>query len=294
MRSLCSLDELRNASRIFVGEAFATFLVLSATILSQYVSTTNNSFVAFSVGAAVYTAIWVVGPVSGANINPMVTLANVALRRIPPQYLLLYWLGQLVGALLGFLFALEISHRAKQDPLAGITVPAPGVTDMEAFGCEIFMTFFLLTSVLSGLEELRPSDWNATSGVGMAMIVGVVTALMVGIGKPISGAGMNPTRSLVPALMLKHYRALWVYIVGPLLGTLAAIIVHEFIFCPDASLARLRALLTKREFSRHVAYKETTDADESPVSISSVTSRMSSIHLLCNQNLATKRICMQG
>ncbi|BHF72445.1 hypothetical protein SprV_0401551100 [Sparganum proliferum] len=247
MRCRCSLDELKKAARIFVGEAFAMCVVTSASILSRYGPATSNSSAAFSVGAAVYAATWVVGPVSGANINSMVTLANVALRRIPLQYLLLYWLGQLLGGVLGFLFAFQISPFVKSDPLAGVIAPAPGVSDVEAFGCETFITFLLVTSVLSGFEELRPSEWNSTSGVRMAMIVGLVTTLLILIG---------------------------IYLVGPLLGTLAAIILHELFFCPDASLARLRALLTKREFSRHVSYTETTDSGKAVISISSAPSHL--------------------
>ncbi len=165
-----------------------------------------------SPGLLVMVMIYTLGDVSGAHINPAVTLA-FALRgafawaRVP-----FYWAAQLIGALLApLVLQALVGYQAD----LGATLPKMGAP--AAFGIEIILTT-LLVSVIIGT-----ATGNKLVGQNAGLAVGATIALCGLVGDPLSGASMNPARSLGPILLAGKLEAAWIYILGPALGALIAV-----------------------------------------------------------------------
>ncbi len=170
-------------------------------------------------GLLILALIYAMGNVSGAHFNPAVTFA-FALRRVFPWPLVpFYWLAQVVGALGGacFLNALlgDVDHL-------GATVPHFGTG--RGFAIEVLLTCLLVTVVIGTATRHRSIGPNA------AIAAGAAVALCSLFSRPLSGASMNPARSLGPALVSGELSALWIYLTAPFLGAtlacIAMLIIH--------------------------------------------------------------------
>ena len=163
--------------------------------------------VVLTFGLVVFTMIAAVGDVSGAHFNPAVTLGFFLARRLPWSAVAPYAASQAAGALaasllLRFLFP---AHAG-----LGATIPSGAIA--QSLVLEILLTailMFVILSVTTGAKE---------RGITAGLAIGGVIALAALFGGPISGASMNPARSLAPALVSGQVFALWVYVVGPALG----------------------------------------------------------------------------
>jgi MIP family channel proteins len=163
-------------------------------------------------GLVVMAMVYATGHVSGAHLNPAVTMAFAAVRRFPWREVPGYVVAQMTGAVLAAT-ALHLLFG----PVAALggTVPSDG--PFQSLLLEIIITFFLLF-VIAGVA----TDARAVGGMAGVAVGGYVTlaALVAG---PISGASMNPARSLGPALVLGQVEHQWIYVIGPLAGGLLGI-----------------------------------------------------------------------
>jgi aquaporin Z len=162
----------------------------------------------------VMTVILFMGAVSGAHLNPAVSIAFALRGNFPWRRVPLYILAQLAGAVLAplTLWALIGRHGT-----AGLTLPGPGISTTTALLWEILLTTGLVSVILgtaSGAQQLGP-----LAAVG----VGSYIALAGLWGSPVSGASMNPARSLGPALVLGDWTAWWAYLLGPVIGGIVAV-----------------------------------------------------------------------
>lgn len=161
----------------------------------------------------VTSVILSMGAVSGAHLNPAVSVAfalrrDFAWRRVPG-----YIAAQLGGALLATLLLVALLGRHGD---AGVTTPAPGIGLFTATVWEAVLTAVLVGVILGTSSGAQNIGWGAAIGVGSFI------ALAGLIGAPVTGASMNPARSLGPAIVTGHFTAWWVYVVGPLAGALIA------------------------------------------------------------------------
>ncbi|MDQ3621511.1 MAG: aquaporin [Verrucomicrobiota bacterium] len=168
--------------------------------------------IAITFGLIVLAMIYTFGDVSGAHFNPAVTTAFAAARRFPWREVPGFVTSQILGAfaasgLLRFLFP--------ANETLGATLPA-GVA-MQSFILEVVLTFFLMLVILS------VSTGAKEKGITAGIAIGAVIALEAMFAGPISGASMNPARSLSPAIVSGHLESLWLYLAGPLLGALLAV-----------------------------------------------------------------------
>ncbi|BHF71656.1 hypothetical protein SprV_0401471600 [Sparganum proliferum] len=207
-------------------------------------------------GCAVYSSIFVCFPLSGAQINPMVTIAVVITRRMSIIYLPMYWLAQVSGALCALQIGRSMSPFVANRTELGMAMPGPGVSDYQALVMEIFITFTMLLAIVALLDELRIHNFHPANRFNAFVLLVSVFLLIETIGAPISGACTNPARSLATALLNLTFKRQWIFMVGPLTGMLLAVFVYEFIICPDASLRRAKALLSPEPFDRSKAYSE--------------------------------------
>jgi aquaporin Z len=167
--------------------------------------------VALTFGLVVLAMIYTVGDISGAHLNPAVTLGFWAAGRLPGREVLPYMASQVSGGLLasGLLRLLF-----PQNELLGATLPAG--SDAQSFILETVLTFFLMLTILN------VSTGAKEKGITAGIAVGAVIALEAMFAGPICGASMNPARSLAPALVSDHLAHLWIYLIAPLLGAVLA------------------------------------------------------------------------
>lgn len=165
-------------------------------------------------GLMVMAIILFMGAVSGAHLNPGVSLAFALRGDFPWKRVPGYIITQLLGATLACLFLLAVFGNVKH---LGATLPGPGYTDWQALLMEIALTG-VLVSVILGTA-------SAAQNVGTigALAIGGYIALAGLWAAPVSGVSMNPARSFGPALVSGYWTSYWVYVVGPLVGMLIAV-----------------------------------------------------------------------
>jgi len=164
--------------------------------------------VALAHGLALVVIIYAWGAISGAHVNPAVTFGLALTGRFPWLRALRYWAAQFLGAALaGYLLLFLIGPQGN----LGMTLPASSVSIVQAIGIEAVLTFFLVTAVFGSAVAGR-------NGNGAALAIGLVLAMDILMGGPLTGGSMNPARSFGPALAMGDFTDLYVYFIGPLLG----------------------------------------------------------------------------
>jgi MIP family channel proteins len=162
--------------------------------------------------------IYAVGHISGAHFNPAVTLAFALTRHFPSTRAVAYWGAQLAGALLAAaLLRASLGDQAHD----GATLPSG--SQGQAFLWEFVLTFFLMLVIMAVATDTRAVDEAA------AIAIGGTVALDALFGGPISGASMNPARSIGPAVVSGELHALWLYIVAPAVGAALAGLTYQFL-----------------------------------------------------------------
>lgn len=196
----------------FLGTFGMVFAGTGAIIVNDQTGALGHSGVALTFGLIVLAMIYCFGDVSGAHMNPAVTISfAVAGRsewRTVPSYIGAQMLGAFVASgLLKFLFPAS-AHL-------GATIPSGALS--QSFVLEIVLTFFLMLVVLS--VSTGAKEKGMTAGIA----VGAIIALEAMFAGPICGASMNPARSLAPALVSGHLENVWLYLTAPIFGALLAI-----------------------------------------------------------------------
>ncbi len=200
-----------------VAEAIGTFiLVLAGTgaivIDDLYGGAIGHMGIALAFGAVVMVMIYAIGDISGAHMNPTVTIAFWVSRRLPGNKVLPYVLAQCAGAVAASTL-LAIWFPAHEG--YGVTQPSGNL--LQSLSVEIVATAILMFVILGVATGAR--EKGIMAGVAVGGTVGLL-ALVFG---PVSGASMNPARSIGPALAAGQAEALWIYLAGPLLGALLAV-----------------------------------------------------------------------
>lgn len=212
------------------AEAFGTFFLVFAGT-GAIVFEVPHVGVALAFGLVVMAMIYAVGDVSGAHLNPAVTLGFVVARRFPAKEAGPYILAQLVGAFAASAFLLAITPH--EPHRLGQTLPAYGVAPRAALAVEAVLTLVLMFAILA-VVAAKP-DVQALGGIIIGGVVGL-EALFAG---PITGASMNPARSLAPAFVSGVPSMVGLYIAGPILGAFLAVPLWTFIHGkPNESIQR--------------------------------------------------------
>ena len=203
--------------RKIAAEMFGTFaLVFAGTgaIVINDVSggTVSHVGIAFTFGLIVLTMIYALGDVSGCHLNPAVTLGFFVSRRFEGRMVVPYIASQCFGAVLA---SLTIRLMFPSHATLGATIPAVDV--LQSFVLEFILTLILMFVILS------VSTGSKEKGVLAGVSVGSVIALEALFAGPISGASMNPARSLAPALVSLRLDSLWIYLAAPVLGACVSV-----------------------------------------------------------------------
>lgn len=202
------------------AEAIGTFcLVFAGTgaiiVNDEFGGTVTHLGIALTFGLVVMAMIYAVGETSGAHLNPAVTVGFWLSRRFPAKAVGPYIGSQIIGAIAAsLLLSFMFSHET-----LGATKPAGPVS--QSFLLEAVMTamlMFVILGVATGAKE---------KGVLAGVAIGGVIAFEALFGGPVSGASMNPARSLAPAIVSGRFEHLWIYLVAPLLGGAAGVMGHK-------------------------------------------------------------------
>jgi aquaporin NIP len=200
------------ARRAFT-EGLATFALVFAgcgaiVVDSERGGSLGASGIALAFGLVIMAMVYATGHLSGAHINPAVTLAFCASRHFPARGVLAYVPAQLAGAVAAALLLRLLWNGTPAD--LGATVPTVGAGPALAY--EIVMTAFLMFVVMAVATDTR------AVGAAAAIAIGGTVALDAVFGGGVTGASMNPARSFGPALASGEWPDFWIYVVGPLLG----------------------------------------------------------------------------
>jgi MIP family channel proteins len=169
-------------------------------------------------GLVIMVMVYATGHLSGAHINPAVTLAFTLTRHFPARDALAYIAAQVAGATAGALLLLVLWSGDEPGRL-GATVPSVG--DGPALVYEIVLTAFLMFVIMAVATDTR------AVGAGAAIAIGGTVGLDALFGGPITGASMNPARSFGPALAAGEWDSFWVYVIGPLIGAALGALAYE-------------------------------------------------------------------
>jgi aquaporin Z len=161
------------------------------------------------------------GKRSGAHMNPAITLAFLRLRKIQPWDALFYVLAQISGGTLGVAFIAVLIGKRFTDPPVHYAVTVPG-TDGEAvaFLAETVISFALMATILTFTTSPRLIRFTA-------LAIGCLVALLIIVEAPVSGASMNPARTLASAIPAMRWQGMWIYLLGPTFGMLIAAQLHS-------------------------------------------------------------------
>lgn len=212
------------------AEIIATYLLVFVTCGAAALSENDENKVAklgasVAGGLIVTVMIYAVGHISGAHMNPAVTLAFAAFRHLPWNYVPVYVVGQLTGAL-GAAFTLRVLLH----PIKDLGTTTPSGSDSQALIMEIVVTFSMMF-IASAVSTDRTAIGDL-GGIAVGSAV-CITSILAG---PVSGGSMNPARTIGPAIASSSYKGLWVYIVGPVTGTLLGALSYDFIRATDKTL----------------------------------------------------------
>jgi aquaporin Z len=209
---------MTHGTRRLAAEGFGTFaLVFAGTgaVVVNDVSggTVSHVGVALTFGLVVLAMVYALGDVSGCHLNPAVTLGFLAARRFEARWVVPYVASQCGGAVLA---SLTLRLLFPAHATLGATLPAAGT--VQSFVLEAVLTLILMFVILS------VSTGSKEKGVLAGVAVGSVIALEALFAGPISGASMNPARSLAPAIVSGRLDSLWVYLTAPFLGSAVAVL----------------------------------------------------------------------
>ena len=202
--------------RLF-AELLGTFMLVlvaaGAGLLHAEGQVTLNAAVV-APGLMVMAIILFMGAVSGAHLNPVVSIAFALRRDFPWRRVPAYIVVQLAGAVLAALFLLAVFGNVGH---LGATLPGPGYAAWQALLIEVVLTGVLVSVILGTASAAQNVGAIGALGVGGYIALAGMWAA------PVSGASMNPARSLGPALVSGDWRAFWVYVVGPMIGAALAV-----------------------------------------------------------------------
>ena len=199
----------------FLGTAFLVFFAAGSVMVSAMLGGLPGPLISGAAsGLALMTLIWTLGGVSGAHVNPALTVALALLADFPGNRVLGYVIAQMGGsALAGAILYWALGSHGGMG--ANLPNTGLGITGFKAFAIESFLSLVMMLVIRASFTAELPIRQFAAIPIGA--IVGIEVMLM----GPVAGAAMNPARAFGPYIFLGDWQYFWIYVAGPLLGIIA-------------------------------------------------------------------------
>ncbi|WP_435173787.1 MIP family channel protein [Actinacidiphila sp. bgisy145] len=241
------LSDPRAVGCEFVGTLALVFFAVGAAVVSgAYIGTLG---IALAFGFVLLAIAYAIGPISGSHVNPAVTLGMLLAGRIELRRAVEYWVAQFLGAIVGAALLLLVADQVPGFRRHGAfgtngygTRSAVGISIFGAFVAEVILTFLLVYVVLSVTHRIAVVGFD-----GLA--IGLALAVVHLVGIPLTGTGVNPARSLAPALFAGSpaLTQVWLFLIAPLVGAAIAALVHQATHPAMAAVKAARAAAVEEE-----------------------------------------------
>jgi aquaporin NIP len=213
-------DLPRRAAAEAIGAFALVFAGCGAIVTeAEHPGTLGTIGIALVFGLVIMAMVYATGHLSGAHLNPAVTVAFALSRHFPAREAIAYVGAQLLGAVAGAALLLAIWPSGP----AALGTTMPSVAAGSAFAYEAVLTAILMFTIMAVATDTR------AVGAGAAIAIGGAVGLDALFGGPITGASMNPARSIGPALVSGHLHDLWIYIAAPLAGAAIGAFAYQLI-----------------------------------------------------------------
>jgi len=204
----------------FLGTFVLLFMGCGAIMMhSLYPDTVTTTSIPIVFGGVIMVMIYTLGHISGAHFNPAVTLAFSSIGSFPWRQVPFYWVSQITGA---FMAIALLSYLLPEVADYGMTYTKLG--SHQSFVFEVTLTFILMLVIVGATDMYA-------QGIMVGLAVGGVVMLDAFVGGVVTGASMNPARSIAPALFVNKLEHLWIYILAPSTGALMAAFTYKFLLC---------------------------------------------------------------
>jgi len=212
----------RRLFRALAAEAIGVFALVfvgcGAIMADAETGSLGSVGVALAFGLVIMAMVYATGHVSGAHLNPAVTFAFALTRHFPWPRVPAYWAAQMAGAIVA-----AVCLRASLGDVAEVGATTPSGSDAQSFFWEAVLTALLLFVIMAVATDTR------AVGEAAAIAIGGTIALASLAGGSVSGASLNPARSLGPALVSGEHPSIWLYLVAPLVGASAGALAYAFV-----------------------------------------------------------------
>lgn len=222
-------DLLRRAAAEAIGAFALVFAGCGAIVTeAEHPGALGTVGIALVFGLVIMAMVYATGHLSGAHLNPAVTVAFALTRHFPRHEALAYVVAQLLGAIAGA--ALLLAVWPSEPASLGATIPSVGVGSAVVY--EAVLTALLMFTIMAVATDAR------AVGTGAAIAIGGAVGLDALFGGPITGASMNPARSLGPAVVTGDLHDLWIYLVAPIAGAALGALAYQLVRGAPASARR--------------------------------------------------------
>lgn len=217
----CAAEAIGTFMLVLVGTAVATAAILGKNTAGPAY---NSLAVALSFGLILIAIVGSIGQISGAHVNPAVTLGLATAGKFPWRFVLPYWTAQFVGAILAALIVwAAYGHGAYADAHLGAPSPVHGASASQVLLVEALIAFILVFTVISTVTDPRVPAGSAAIAIGFSLAAGVL------LGGPVSGGAGNPARALGPMIVTGTFPIWFFYTAGPLLGGVLAALTYRLV-----------------------------------------------------------------
>lgn len=215
------MNIVRKATAEMIGTFALVFAGCGAVVAhALHPEAVSADAIPFVFGAVVAVMVYALGHISGAHLNPAVTLTFAVFGRFAWKEAPFYIAAQLLGAVLAIALL-----SATLPPAGTLGETLPGIPPLAALLWEAVLTFLLMFVIMAVATDSR------AVGVMAGIAIGAMVAVGAFVGGAVTGASMNPARSIAPALLSGNTSHLWIYIVGPCIGAMLGALCYEFVRC---------------------------------------------------------------